>query len=189
MANRKHLMTGTSIYKTWTEFRRRCSDPSHKNYGNYGGRGITVCERWSNSFENFYADMGPRPPGMTLDRKDNDGPYSPENCRWATPLEQTRNRRVTNFVTYEGVVMPLPECCERAGVEYLTVHNRVFKHGWPLERALSAPVRPVTRGRQAAAAPEVLRLRALGLTQRDVATSTGLSQSQVSRILAGKECV
>jgi hypothetical protein len=184
MANRKHLMAGTSIYKTWCGFRKRCNDPGDKNYGNYGGRGITVCDRWNNSFENFYADMGSRPPGMTLDRRDNDGPYSPENCRWATKLEQTRNRRVTNFVTHQGITLPLPEWCERAGVDYETTHNRLFKHGWSLEKALSAPVRRVIRGRSAAAAPEVLRLRVLGLKQRDIAAATGLSQSQVARVLS-----
>lgn len=91
--NKRHGLTDTIEHRAWSRIRRRCNSPSYHNYHYYGGRGIKVCERWDN-FENFLADMGPKPgKGYSIERINNDGNYEPSNCKWATALEQSRNRR------------------------------------------------------------------------------------------------
>lgn len=92
----KHGMRRTPTYNSWDNMTQRCKNPNRAEYGYYGGRGIEVCDRWA-LFENFLADMGERPSGLTLDRIDNDGNYEPGNCRWATKAEQMTNRRRSSY--------------------------------------------------------------------------------------------
>ena len=103
--NYKHGMYKTKIYNIWKLMISRCGNPHNPNYSNYGGRGITVCEEWKKSFINFHKDMGNPPDGMSLDRIDNDGNYCPQNCKWSTQVEQSRNTRtpITNTSGIRGV--------------------------------------------------------------------------------------
>ncbi len=97
-----HGKSRTKIHALWRGMIRRCSNPKDSNYKNYGGRGISVCERWK-TFQNFYVDMGERPEGMSLERINNDAGYSPENCKWATWKEQQNNKRCSRK-TYELLI-------------------------------------------------------------------------------------
>jgi hypothetical protein len=126
----------------WQQMQQRCFNPKCKSYPNYGGRGITVCERWlgDDGLINFIADMGRKPPGMSLDREDNDGPYSPENCRWATRQQQQRNRRANFYVTIDGETKCVTEWAEIKGIKVLTVFKRIRKFGWTPERAITEPI-------------------------------------------------
>lgn len=125
-----------SAYLTWQNMLRRCLSPSATGYADYGGRGISVCERWS-KFENFLADMGERPAGMTIDRWPNkNGNYEPGNCRWATGSEQLYNTRRSHVVEYNGAKMTIGELASNAGVSANILRRRIIE-GIPVEKAVS----------------------------------------------------
>lgn len=141
-----HGKSGTPIYWIWNQMIERCTRKTHKSYHRYGARGIYVCERWQ-KFENFFADMGERPKGRTLDRIDNDGPYSPENCRWRTPREQAINSRHAHKITFNGETLALCEWAERVGIPAKALSVRITQYGWTPERALSTPHRAPRKNR------------------------------------------
>jgi hypothetical protein len=115
-------------YRVWVGMLGRCYTPSNNRYKWYGAKGVTVCDRWRYSFENFLADMGERPPGLTLDRwPDKSGPYSPGNCRWATRKQQNSNKDNNLMVEYEGEVMTLTEAAGRCGIVYGTLNGRYHR--------------------------------------------------------------
>jgi hypothetical protein len=138
---RTHGQTGSPTYSSWKAMRARCQNPNAHRYESYGGRGITVCERWQD-FDVFLADMGERPEGSTLDRIDNNGPYSPENCRWATQAEQIRNRNSgLHSFTIDGKTQCLTDWAVQFGIPRSVVYHRVNRLHWPIEKALSTPVK------------------------------------------------
>ncbi len=119
----------------------RCHRENDRKYRYYGARGIFVCERWRCSFADFLADMGERPDGTTLDRIDNDGNYEPGNCRWATVMQQARNRRRTIYATIGAETRPLSEWISALGIHRKMVESRIRK-GYTAEAALTTPVAP-----------------------------------------------
>lgn len=128
------------LYHVYNQMKSRCFRPRNPGYPNYGGRGITVCERWMESFDNFLTDMGARLPGDSLDRIDNDGDYSPENCRWADRKTQNSNRRNCIFIQDGDEQITLKEACRRRGLKYRPIVKRIRYRNWPIERALSEPL-------------------------------------------------
>ena len=125
----------SATYRSWSGMITRCTSEGHDKFSYYGGRGITVCDRWSSSFENFLADMGECPPAHSIDRVDVNGNYEPGNCRWATRTEQLRNKRNNVLVEYAGRKMTLVEASELSGINYSKLQARIAR-GWSLERAL-----------------------------------------------------
>ena len=135
--------TYSPTYQTWMKMIWRCNTKRGKSWEQYGRRGITVCERWR-SFEHFLADMGDRPAGTTLDRVNNLGNYEPGNCRWATPRQQSQNRRNVILVEHQGERLAVAEACRRAGIRRGLVMRRI-EIGWEPQRAFDTPRLPTGR--------------------------------------------
>lgn len=139
-----HGMTDSTEYEIWSSMKKRCNNPNNAAFKNYGGRGIKVCERWG-KFENFLADMGPRPAGMSIDRIDNNKGYSPDNCRWADSISQSNNRRNVKTYTASNVTGKFGELCAHFAMPIATVRARL-KAGWDVEKAFTEPV-DISKGR------------------------------------------
>ena len=125
----------TPEYNAWRSVKARCFNPAAKMYPYYGGRGITMHESWVNNFQAFFDHMGPRPPGTSIDRIENDKGYEPGNCRWATPKEQARNRRNNHMVQFEGREIAVAELAELTGRPYRKLYH-LLKKGHTVQEAL-----------------------------------------------------
>lgn len=142
---RKGREVDSPEWRAWASMKKRCKSPTDKSYKNYGGRGIFVCKRWASSYSNFFSDMGRRPSDKhSLDRIDNDGPYSPKNCRWATAKQQSLNTRVNNFLVLNGQRLALTEWARKIGISRSGLRYRLKE--WEISKALTTPsARPSER--------------------------------------------
>lgn len=135
-----HATNGISpTYHSWASMIARCTNPNNKAFPDYGGRGISVCERWK-TFQNFLEDMGEKPTGLSLDRINNDGNYEPGNCRWASDRTQARNRRSNRFLTFNGKTQSIRDWAQEMKLGYQNLTSRLH-YGWSVERALTEPLR------------------------------------------------
>ena len=138
---KKGKQNASKLYSVWLNMRSRCYNPKNKKYKDYGGRGISICSDWDDflqfkkwSLENGFEES------LTIDRIDNNGNYSPENCRWINQKEQMRNTRVNHLLTYNGETKTMSEWSEITGIKYHTLKQRINKYGYSVDRALTTPV-------------------------------------------------
>lgn len=162
----------------------RCYNKNSKDYKWYGGKGVEVCERWrgKNGLANFRKDMGPRPKGTTkgglplysLDRIDRDGPYSPENCRWATWEEQINNRGIATSITFDGETHTVTEWAKITGIGRESLYRRLNNLGWDIEKALTTPCKKSKRGKKI-----FLDYRGKKISLLELASALGTSKASV----------
>lgn len=139
----KHNNIMTPEFSSWLSMKGRLTDKTYHAREHYIRRGITICDRWldkNNGFKNFYADMGNRPPGTSLDRIDNDKGYYPENCRWATHKQQMNNTSSNKMITYKGTTLNQTQWAERLGLPNSNVILKRLKRGWSVEKTLTTPL-------------------------------------------------
>jgi len=130
------LATRRPEYRVWSGIKTRCTNSKDKFFHCYGGRGIKVCDRWLNSFENFLADMGECPKGLTLDRIENSRGYSPSNCRWIANKEQQNNRTNNRLIRFQGRTQTLSQWCQELNLKYKTTAQRLY-NGYTVKAAFS----------------------------------------------------
>lgn len=136
-----HGMARSAEYHCWIAMKNRCFTESSQSYEDYGARGITVCERWKSSFENFLNDMGRKPSSEhSIERDDNDGNYEPTNCHWVVPLEQCQNRRSNKHLVIGGRKLTLAQAAREKNISYRTVLSRI-RQGWDVTTAIATPAR------------------------------------------------
>jgi hypothetical protein len=175
-----------SLFYVWKGMNARCYHKGNSSYPDYGGRGITVCDRWRRSFDYFVEDMGPRANRLTtLDRENNDGPYSPDNCRWATWHAQAANKRSNRKLTAHGETLHLAEWARRLGCTPLAIHYRI-KGGMSVDDAVSIPVPERPNGKLTLVQAQAIRAAYPGRTMQALADEFSVSKKTVLNIIHGK---
>lgn len=138
--------SNTLEFSSWSHMKTRCLNKNCSQYSYYGGRGISICDRWIHSFKNFLADMGPRQSTKhSLDRIDTNQNYYPENCKWSTHKEQVNNQRRNKILDHNGKKQTLSMWCSELNLPYHTVKARINRQGWSIERSLNEPIRSIFR--------------------------------------------
>lgn len=137
-SGRTHGLTDSGTYTSWVAMKSRCTNPTNPSYPDYGARGISVCDAWRNSFDQFLADMGKRPEGTSIDRINTDGNYEPGNCHWASLVEQANNKKSNVRFEIDGESMTMAEACRCYGASYMLVCRRI-RNGVPPHIALTTP--------------------------------------------------
>lgn len=132
-----HGMTNTPTWKTWRLMKRKCYEKTFAAYPDYGAKGIIVCDRWLESFQNFFDDMGERPTGMTIDRIDSKKGYDVGNCRWATNKTQGENKSSTKWITFNGEKFCISDWASKIGITPQGLWLRIYKYHWTIEEALT----------------------------------------------------
>ena len=135
-----HGQSFSRTHNIWCAIKRRCNNKNAVNYGDYGGRGITYCERWE-KFENFFADMGESPRGKSIERKNNEGNYEPRNCKWATRKEQGANKRNNRYLEFNGQNLTIAEWTRKTKLPKDRIWNRHYVLRWSVEKTLTTPAR------------------------------------------------
>lgn len=143
----KHTHSSDKLYLIWKSIKKRCFNPNDKNYKNYGGRGIKICDDWKSDFMKFYnwsiqngykKELSIKGKNIwSIDRIDNNGDYCPENCRWVTNIKQARNKRNNIKVQYNGQVITLRDLCDELNLSYKLIYDRIHICGWDLKKALT----------------------------------------------------
>lgn len=176
-------------HKIHQKMMERCYSVSAISYPRYGALGVTVCDRWRESFQNFWEDMGEPLPHESLDRIDNAAGYSPENCKWSTVLEQANNKKNNIYITRDGVTKTLPQWCREISVTYKTVWHRVTNLGWDIEEALTTPIRHTDeRGELDAEKVREIRRRFTGKRgeMKELGREFGVTGTMISYVLSRK---
>lgn len=152
-----HGQCRSRSHVSWSGMIQRCHNPDNPSYARYGGRGVVVCDRWRQSFSDFLKDMGDCPTGHSIERVDNEGPYSPDNCVWATPTTQNRNKRSNVYLTFQGITRTVAEWASVLNLPASTLYSRLAR-GWTVQEALTTKTRALVTLRTDLTVPEATRI-------------------------------
>lgn len=171
-------------YRVWQGMKARCYNKNHISYCNYGGKGITVCDEWINSFDTFIKDMGYKPdPSYTIERVDNSKGYSKQNCKWASKQEQNSNKGNNVFITANGITLTVTEWSRKLGINHMVLRNRL-KNGWSHDDTVSKPVKKNPELKYSREV--IIKLFDMGVKVEDIAYISGVKFNTIYRILREK---